>query len=272
MLPTIEVFGRVLPMYGLTTAVGILLSVLYFKLRERECRELSADLELGFVYGLIGTGVGAKLLSLLTVLPNMIADLPLLKEAPIVFFQYYIMGGFVFYGGLYGAILGSWLYCKASKTSFDGLMRILLPVIPIVHGFGRVGCICVGCCYGKPAGDFPLAMVFTRSEIAPNGVPLYPVQLAEVILEVGLFLLLHRMSRKGSSAYKMMAVYGLIYAPVRFCLEFLRGDEYRGFLFGASTSQIISVITILLCIWLLIAEKRRNYHEKAADSDSGASA
>ena len=48
---------------------------------------------------------------------------------------------------------------------------------------------------------------------------------------------------------KLIYVYMLIYPVVRFILEFLRGDEIRGFLFGLSTSQWIS---ILLFVYALI--------------------
>ena len=40
----------------------------------------------------------------------------------------------------------------------------------------------------------------------------------------------------------------LVYPVVRFSLEFLRGDEIRGFLFGLSTSQWISILLFVYAL------------------------
>ena len=41
---------------------------------------------------------------------------------------------------------------------------------------------------------------------------------------------------------KLIFIYMLVYPIVRFTLEFFRGDTIRGFLFGLSTSQWISIL------------------------------
>ena len=50
---------------------------------------------------------------------------------------------------------------------------------------------------------------------------------------------------------------------IRFFDEFLRGDTYRGFLLGLSTSQIISIV-IFICsiIYLIYQGKKNNTHNK----------
>lgn len=258
MLPYVNVLGKTIPVYGLAAMVGVLLAVLYLKLQEKRSKTLSADLELSLIYGLLGAVVGAKLLSIVTVLPNIIRDIPVLLEEPATFLNNYLLGGFVFYGGFYGAVMAVLLYCKLTHVSFDAVAQLLLPVFPLIHGFGRIGCFCMGCCYGKPAGDFPIAVIFAHSEIAPNGVPLLPVQLFEAALEFGLFALLVLLSRRNFSGKKMLAIYCSIYGTARFLLEFLRGDEYRGFLVGMSTSQIISIITLLLAAALFWIDNRKS--------------
>lgn len=42
---------------------------------------------------------------------------------------------------------------------------------------------------------------------------------------------------------------------IRFCLEFLRGDEYRGFVGLVSTSQFISLIIVITVILLELVKK-----------------
>ena len=49
----------------------------------------------------------------------------------------------------------------------------------------------------------------------------------------------------GCAAGGCWPVYLCVYSVGRFFLEFLRGDAYRGFLFGFSTSQIISMLLLL---------------------------
>ncbi len=242
-------------MYGVATMVGVLLAVLFFKIREKRCKEYSADIELSFLYGMIGAVVGAKLLYVITIFPNFVRDIPMLFSDPGLFINNYLLGGFVFYGGFYGCILGVFIYCKCAKVAFDVIAQVLLPVFPLIHGFGRIGCFCMGCCYGKEAGNCPIGVIFEHSDIAPNGVPLLPVQLFEATMEFVLFIFLVILSYKGCSGYKMLGIYSSIYAIGRFLLEFLRGDEYRGFFMEFSTSQIISIITLFFAILIFIRQE-----------------
>ena len=66
MLPSITILGRNVPTYGICAALGLMLFVLLFKREDKHCPGESADVELGFVYGLLGAALGAKLLFLLT--------------------------------------------------------------------------------------------------------------------------------------------------------------------------------------------------------------
>ena len=81
--------------------------------------------------------------------------------------------GFVFYGGLIGAVLAMWWYTHHFKMDFWQSVELLIPSVPLVHAFGRIGCFCGGCCYGIPF-DPPIGIAFTNSPVAPNGIPLFP--------------------------------------------------------------------------------------------------
>lgn len=251
MLPQIYIGERAIPTYGLLAGMGILLAVLYLKCRERGHASLqeSADTEMAFLFGLIGTFVGAKFLSILTQLPEVIENWGLLFTHTTQFLNAYLLSGFVFYGGLYGCLLGVWLYTRRVKRPYSDFLSRMLPVVPLVHAFGRVGCFCTGCCYGIPHDT--LGVYFTASAIAPHDVPLLPVQLYEAGLEVGLFALLHWMSRKGQKGEKMLGAYLCLYGVARFLLEFLRGDAYRGFIGFLSVSQVISIPTVIWGVMLL---------------------
>ena len=250
MLPYLNIFSRRIPTYGIAAAVGILLGYWYLRRRTRALplRD-QAELELAYLFGMVGTFVGAKLLSLLTQLPQLLQDLRAPAFTASMLIEKYLSGGFVFYGGLYGALLGAFIYLKAVRRNVWGALRVLLPLVPLVHGFGRVGCFLMGCCYGVPSR---FGIAFTCSPIAPNGVRLLPVQLIEAAGEGALFFALTRPGAQRRGGQWMLGVYLASYGVLRFLLEFFRGDDYRGFLGALSLSQVISIATLVFAVLLLI--------------------
>jgi len=243
-------------MYGVLAGIGCLFAIIYLKITERRFREIEADAELALVYSIIGVFVGAKLLSIITQLPDIIADFDYLFSETQLFLQKYLYSGFVFYGGFYGCIFAVWLYCRICKVDFYAVIKLLLPMLPIVHSFGRIGCFCMGCCYGT-ATSSALGVVFHVSEIAPNGVPLIPVQLIEAVCVFLLFIVMAVMARRNLTGKHMLCTYLLSYGILRFVLEFMRGDDYRGFIGGLSTSQIISVLTVGYGLYLLYSLRKK---------------
>lgn len=158
--------------------------------------------------------------------------------------------GYMFYGGLVGTAL---FFCVCLR--FLGLRLAwasdrLAPSIPLVHAFGRLGCLLTGCCHGR--------------EIAVGGETFaVPVQLLEAILLFALFAWL----RRGRFEANRFILYLLVYAPARFCLEFLRGDD-RGVLATGflSPAQEISIVLVALGLLLSAAEEARK--RKALDNVS----
>ena len=66
-------------------------------------------------------------------------------------------GGIVFYGGLFGGLLGAWLGCRIVGLRFLPVLDLCAPALALGHAFGRVGCLFAGCCYGMPC-DLPLLL------------------------------------------------------------------------------------------------------------------
>lgn len=256
MFPEFTLFSHQIPSYGTAVLVGAVFAVIYEKLREKAYPDLVRDSELIFIWAGLGAAVGAKLLYLLIELPDIIYHLRVMDD-PVTVAKAYLLGGFVFYGGFYGCIAAVWLYCRWAKISFDRTLQLFLPLFPLIHAFGRVGCFLVGCCYGAEAGDSPLAVVFTHSPAAPNGVPLYPVQLIEAVAEIGLFVLLAVLAAKNFSGIRMLALYSVLYSALRFVLEFYRGDAHRGIWFGLSTSQYIALLTAALAVILALWQRKK---------------
>ncbi len=254
MFPYITVFDHNITLYTIMIVVGVLVCLLYFKLSEPHRDFPPADAELALVYCVIGIFVGAKALYILTNLDQFVVDLAYFSTDPLLFIQTYLGGGFVFYGGFYGGLAAGVIYCKATHLDIWELARSLMPLVPLFHVFGRLGCFFTGCCYGIENETFGIA--FTFSEVAPNGVPLIPVQLYEAAGEAVLFVITALLARRPHSGPRVFSYWMIGYGVLRFCLEFLRGDAYRGFIGPLSTSQVIALISIAWGIFVLVKKLR----------------
>lgn len=151
-----------------------------------------------------------------------------------------IFGGSVFYGGLLGSIFAGYQYGKYKKFDLKEYSDMLAPIIPFFHMFGRIGCFLGGCCYGV---ESKFGFVYTNNPVVQaNGVSRFPVQLLEALFNLLLFSLLYYFLNRHKWKGKLLYLYLLSYSLFRFLTEYLRGDSYRGFLWGLSTSQIISIL------------------------------
>lgn len=257
MLPTITILGRELPTYGVLSIVGVVLALALMLPRCRRFGLSADDAAYLYAFALVGALVGAKGLYLLTVLPQLAADFHLLWQEPSVFMERYLTGGMVFYGGFIGGVLGAWGASRYFRLRFTDFFPVMVPALPLVHAVGRLGCFSVGCCYGVEAPP-PLGIAYQISPIAPNGVPLFPVQLWECGAELVIFAVLLLASRREGPRYRLLILYALCYAPVRFVLEFFRGDSARGGLGPLSTSQWISLAVLAgILIWQLARRRAR---------------
>lgn len=256
MLPTINIFGKTIAMYGLMIVLGVFIGVAIAILRHKKHSISKDDIMFSSCYAGIGLIVGAKLLYIITITPILIKNWDILI-ADIQILLNAISGGFVFYGGLIGAVIGYYIYCKKYKIDIIKLIDLMAPSIPIIHGIGRLGCFFAGCCYGKHY-DGPFHIIFERSLAAPNGVPLFPIQLVESIcnLMAGIVLLIY--ARNIRKPGRITGVYIVYYSIMRFLLEFLRGDISRGIILNLSTSQLISLLLLPLGFYLLFKSKKIN--------------
>lgn len=254
MLPYINIFGYNIATYGLIIFIGIfigaIISIFYFTKFFNIKKE---DVFYCILYAVIGVGIGAKLLYIITNIPFLIENYQTL-DLYNTFLQM-LKGGFVFYGGLIGGILGVFIYSKQFKISFKELLLILLPVVPLIHSIGRIGCLCAGCCYGMEYHGFG-AITFHDSLLAPNDVPLFPMQIVEAICNFIIFIVLLVTYKKFLGTYKTVGLYLVLYSIVRFTLEFFRGDLIRGIYFSLSTSQWISIVLFIIGIAIFVRESK----------------
>lgn len=262
MLPYVHLINRDVPVYGLLMALGGLLGWLLCQHRaQRFAPQLPRESVTRFyLLFLAGALIGAKVYSLILVWPSLMENRTLLWTNPPLFLQMYIYGGMVFYGGLIGGILCAAGLLLSGRIRFPQLEVVYLPVIPLVHGIGRIGCFCAGCCYGIPTDGF-WGVTYPLGSPAPAGIPLVPIQLFESAGDFLLFVLLclSVYRRPGSR----LAVYLLGYGCLRYATEFFRGDAARGLLGPLSVAQWISIlcivsgVTIVVTLCLQALKKRR---------------
>lgn len=242
-------FGHFFAYYGIMTILGVAVGAGVGMLRVRQCELATIDLTLLAAIGAIGAVVGAKLLYLMVTFREI--DLQRLTDWAYV--SGLMRGGFVFYGGFLGMLPALW-FCNAKlKISVADYVACCIGCLPLGHAIGRVGCFLVGCCYGRPYNGI-FAVTYTDSLFAPNGVPLFPVQLLEAVLEflIAIFLLTYGRKWKGLTG---LYWYIFLYSLCRFLLEFLRADAARGMAAGLSTSQIISIALGAAAAWLLVKQR-----------------
>ena len=255
MLPYLYFGDLAFPMYGPIIGIGFMIGCLISIYRSPKYGIPREDCLYAMLFGIIGVVVGGKVLYILTDLPRIIQYSQYLFGT-LEGITSILGGGFVYYGGLFGGLLGAYIYCRMYKICFYDLLQTVVPVIPLIHGIGRVGCFCAGCCYGIP-WDPPIGMMFTESVSAPNNIYLFPVQLLEAALNILLFAILIWIFRKPRKI-PAVGVYLIGYGIVRLICERFRFDGARGFFLGLSTSQWISILVIpagLLILW--IARRRR---------------
>lgn len=249
MYPSFEIFGRTIGMYGLLIVLGIILGIGIATLRANKHSLPREDVLFASFFAGIGLYLGAKLLYILTLIPDFISYHQAILQNPSLLLSL-LIGGFVFYGGLIGAFFGVFLYCRIYRIEVLRMLDLLAPSIPLIHGFGRLGCFFAGCCYGVPY-DGPGHIIFHNSPAAPNEIPLFPTQLLESGLNFLTALILFLLARKNMKPGKITGLYLIYYAMLRFVLEFYRGDLARGIILGLSLSQWISLAIIPVVILLL---------------------
>ena len=255
MHPYFHLFGHVLPAYSAAGLAGFAAGLLYLIYICRKGRDglRFDDAVYLYVFAFLGMLAGAKLLYLVLNIPEAVTvlrmqELPLLQRLTAI-----LRGGMVFYGGLFGAAAGTAIAARYFGYPVLQQMNTLTPMVPLVAGFGRIGCFLAGCCYGRVTSE-KFGMLFAHSESGPRDVYLIPTQLYEAAFQFAMFIVMDRICAKKRSFDPVVLYFGC-YAVFRFFLEFFRGDAVRGFFAGLSTSQWISLITVPACAFILLRQR-----------------
>lgn len=130
--------------------------------------------------------------------------------------------------------------------------------LAVFLSFGRVGCLAVGCCYGRPCRH---GIRYSREHVAEGfpakleGIPLIPVQLFEAVASLGLACAAGALMWAGAAPGSAFLVWCCGYATARFFLEFLRGDAARPVWCGFSEAQWTSFAVLAACSRLTLIDR-----------------
>lgn len=233
--------------YGLMIGIGVIAAYLVSEYRAKK-QGLDSELLLPIALWVLVPGlVSAKLLYYITTWEAIIQNPRLLLD---------ISNGFVVYGGIIGGAIGGLVYCILRKVDFWRYFDLVIPSVALAQGFGRVGCLLAGCCYGLQM-ESPFSIVFKESGFAPNGVPLLPTQLLSSGLNFIHFFILIAVAKRTKISGQVSSLYLILYSAGRFALEFMRGDLERGAVGTLSTSQFISIFVFVLgCVLFTVNTMR----------------
>lgn len=186
-------------------------------------------------------------------------------------------GGLVWYGGLIGGVLTYYVQVRARKLPVATMYDASAPGLALAYVVGRFGCFLVGDDYGRytdgpfgiafPQGAPPSTAGILRSmgETVPAHipdsavVPVHPTQLYEMGLATIMFFILWNLgSKRWLRAGQLFAAYLVLYGIERFGIEFVRAKADRIFIAGVgfSTSQLMSVLLVVLGTWLWFRQKK----------------
>ncbi len=262
--------------YGILVAGGFLVAMsMAARAAERSGLDKEKVLDLSFGI-LVAAMIGSRVLFIIVNWDEYAHDL-------VGIFEFW-KGGLVFYGGFIGAVLFSIWYMRRHQMEFFPYADAMAPTVAIGQALGRLGCFAAGCCWGGAcdahyalAARFPPESLAYQSQasnhiITPGAlstIPIHTTQLYEALGTALIFLFLTYWRSRKRFQGELLALYLMMYAPLRAVVETFRGDEERGrvlnFLGGwarhawwnLSTSELISVGIFAAGVAIYVTQSRK---------------
>jgi phosphatidylglycerol:prolipoprotein diacylglycerol transferase len=166
-------------------------------------------------------------------------------------------GGLTMYGGVLAAMGAVWVYLRRRDVPFLRMADVVAPSLALGLGLTRIGCFLNGCCYGKPTTGawgvhFPADSYVHRLF---DGAAVHPTQLyssATGLVILAILLLWDRVHRPEG---RVFALWLLLDAAGRFCLDFLRSYEANVYVAGPLTVNQLICIGLFALGLLLFARR-----------------
>ncbi len=268
-LTKLPIFG-----YGMLVLIGFLCGLWLSRLRAKRIG-LDPEILTDMSFWLLVTGAtGGRVAHLVqyrvthyahckTVLDSLIATVNLSE------------GGLVLIGALVGGAIGFFTFCGIRKLHALQLTDVVIPGVFFGVGFGRIGCLLNGCCYGDPC-NLPWAIQFPRGSVpwldfvkqglllpADNfTMPLHPTQIYSSIDGFMITTILWNLYPLRTRNGQLLGIACIMYACTRFLMEMIRNDteQFRFWGLLLTISQWYSIGLFVtgtsLLVWLIFKGER----------------
>lgn len=254
MYPEIHFHSWSLSTYFLTISLTFCLMFLYLRRRAHRFGFSVVDiLDLAMLTTVFGF-LGARLFFVFYESPQYFF------EHPLSIFSFW-EGGFVFFGGLFSALVAGFIYLKWKKIPVLSTLNLMAPVLALGYSLGRLACFFQGCCYGKPTHS-PLGLHFTPLIDAGETVARYPTQLFASFGELIVFLLILFLEKYGHKKNKFMSnslffIWMMGHGLNRMIMEIFR-DDPRGPLIGGMGISFWIALGLTSTGFFLLWKQRRS--------------
>jgi phosphatidylglycerol:prolipoprotein diacylglycerol transferase len=219
-------------LFGFFVAAGGVTAVFCLKLQYRQIGVSENEFWVGMWLTFLGAIIGAKILFV------------------ILGWHHYAAGelhfwsdfgtGFIYFGGLLGALTVGGLFAWWRGLSFWRAADYFAVALPLGHAIGRVGCFFNGCCPGRPA---------------------HPVQLYEsaglLAISLTCFFLLKRVQMAKLPSGTSFCAYVFLYSLLRLLLDPLRADGRPERFWGLSYQQGFAIAFMVLAAAALMINRDR---------------
>lgn len=223
--PAVGLFNHELSAYQVCGSIGFTLAVL-------QCvfLVLYAELSFGVLTGIMG-------ISILTFLGLAMATKIITSEEQLIYYHHEI-----------AIIIMVTIVLKITNQPVLYYLDITILGIGTFLILGRVGCLMVGCCHGRP---YKCGICYRKEHVAAGfthyyqGVRLFPIQAVESVWVLFIVITGSAFVITRQPPGQVFVWYVVSYDIGRFIFEFARGDPERPYFQGFSEGQWISVI--LMC-------------------------
>lgn len=226
-------------MWGVFVAIGFLVAYYLMYKNAKKPLEKKTVEELAF-WSLVGLIIGSRLL-------YVIVNYPYYADNLLEIFMIW-EGGLVSYGGVIGALLAVFIYCKKKKVNFIRYVDFMIPYVALGMAIGRIGCFFNGCCYGIET-TLPWGVDFG------DGVLRHPTQLYLALGDLSIFFILKNIKKRFNGFFILS--FAALYSVLRFSVDFLRDYENVYYFHSLKASQWIMIAVFAISIIVIFIKLRK---------------
>ena len=228
--------------YGLFFVLGFVITyfMLIYLAKKRQLPLTKDDISDFLLYEIIGIILGARIIYVL------VYNLKFYIINPLHILAIW-QGGLSFHGGLIGAVIAGFIFCRKKKINFYELADIV--VIPLALGLalGRIGNFTNGELYGRIT-NVSWAFKFPNVEGFRH-----PSQIYASLKNLFIFIVLWNAKNIKLPRGFLFWLFVTLYSFLRFVVEFFREPDIQlGFFFGwLSMGQLLSIIMFTIGFYFL---------------------